>query len=90
MRPTPPASLGVIWPGTPTAPSHPSPELLPAPPSPLPPPFRCVNLEDQLLLRLPSALSSPADAAAALAAARYYLFGAGDLEGLLQVRQEGR
>ena len=56
--------------------------------APPPPSRRCVNLEDQLLLRLPDALSSPADAATALAAARYYLFGVGDLEGLLQVRHQ--
>lgn len=46
---------------------------------------RCVNLEDQILLRIPDALSSPADAAKALAVARYYLFGVGDVDSLLQV-----
>ncbi|KAI7843414.1 hypothetical protein COHA_002892 [Chlorella ohadii] len=44
----------------------------------------CVNLEDQILLRIPDALSRPEDAAEALAVARYYLFGVGDVDGLLQ------
>lgn len=42
-------------------------------------------MEDQLLLRIPDALSSPTDAAKALAVARYYLFGLGDVDSLLQV-----
>ncbi|PRW34091.1 urea ABC transporter permease subunit [Chlorella sorokiniana] len=44
----------------------------------------CVNLEDQIVLRIPDALSNPADAAKALAVARYYLFGVGDVDSLLQ------
>lgn len=53
---------------------------------PLTPTFcRCVNLEDQILQRIPDVLSSPADAAKALAVARYYLFGVGDVDSLLQV-----
>jgi len=37
------------------------------------------------VLRIPDALSSPEDAADALAVTRYYLFGVGDVDGLLQV-----
>jgi hypothetical protein len=37
---------------------------------------RCVNLEAQIISRLPSAISNPADAAKALAVAQYYLYDA--------------
>jgi hypothetical protein len=38
---------------------------------------RCVNLEDQIITRLPGAISDPEEAAKALAVAQYYFYGPG-------------
>lgn len=55
----------------------------PSPPTSLPP-CSCANLDAQILTRLPDLISDPGAAAGALALARYYLLGSGNLTAALQ------